>query len=48
VVFGALDEEHQHFVPTRAMRFEDLVLDTLGVLLGTLLFLLWREVAPDR
>ncbi|MFH2009929.1 MAG: VanZ family protein [bacterium] len=44
VAFGVLDELHQHFVPRRAATVEDVLLDTLGVAIGTLVFLGARRV----
>lgn len=46
--FGALDELHQSFVPRRTAAFEDLLLDTLGALAGTALFVASRWLLGRR
>jgi len=43
--YGAIDEFHQTFVPGRAGMWQDWLIDTAGVLLGTLVVLkfVWRK-----
>jgi len=36
MIFGGLDEFHQMFVPGRSSRFADVIIDTVGSLLGIL------------
>ena len=49
VLYAASDEWHQTFVPTRSGSVRDVVVDTLGGLLGLGLYLCWRQwVWPSR
>jgi VanZ family protein len=46
IVYGALDEVHQAFVPGRQMSFADAVADTLGGTIGAMATLVfWRRSA---
>jgi VanZ family protein len=42
VIYGATDELHQSFVPTRTGRIRDVFIDTLGVVLAWQLF--WPRI----
>jgi len=46
--YGALDELHQHFVPGRAMMWQDWVIDTVGALVGVGVVLLVHRRAGKR
>ncbi len=43
VLYAALDETHQYFVPGRGAQLSDVALDTLGSFLGINGYLLWRK-----
>ncbi len=45
LAMAVLDEAHQSFVPARTATVGDVVLDALGVVLGTALFLIGASVA---
>jgi VanZ family protein len=36
--YASLDEVHQHFIPGRSMAFRDVIIDTLGGLIGILVY----------
>ncbi len=42
LLFGALDEIHQSFVPGRAVEMSDLLADMAGIVVGTGLWSAWR------
>jgi VanZ family protein len=42
-VYGATDEIHQFFVPSRGPSIHDVVIDTCGALLGVLLAFFWSR-----
>ena len=44
VVYGVLDEVHQSFVPFRVMSLEDMLVNSLGVFIGTMVFLLFTAI----
>jgi len=48
VLYGALDEIHQHFVPRRFMDWTDAAADALGVTFGSWIFYKWREYRLAR
>jgi len=41
VLFGALTELEQHFIPTRSMELGDLLADSTGALIGVALWAVW-------
>ena len=43
ILYAALDEYHQTFVPGRSGQIRDVVIDSLGLLFGILLILLWKR-----
>lgn len=43
IVYAALDEMHQYFVPGREADWADLVADVIGIFLGILVFRLWMH-----
>ena len=48
VVYGALDEMHQGFVPGRDDSFRDWIADSIGALLAvSILVLVWNRLAGD-
>ena len=47
LLWAAVDEYHQSFVPTRTGALQDVVLDTLGAALGFLAYRGWR-ISSDR
>jgi VanZ family protein len=47
-VYAMLDEAHQTFVPSRTGSPIDVIVDTTGATLGTLLFAGWRNRISDR
>lgn len=44
ILYASSDEFHQSFSPGRTPKITDVYIDTLGVLLGTLLVLLFKEI----
>ena len=42
-IFAALDEVYQYVIPGRLPSFRDWVADVLGLLIGGLLYLLWKH-----
>lgn len=48
VSFGALDEAHQFLIPERMFDVMDLLFDTLGTVLGSLSFILLRNLKADH
>ena len=42
--YGVTDEIHQSFNPTRSPRWYDVLIDTLGGLIGYTIFLLYRKI----
>lgn len=44
ILYGIFDEFHQYFVPGRFLDGLDLVANTIGVLFGTWLFLIYRKL----
>jgi len=47
LLWAAVDEVHQSFVPTRVGALQDVILDTAGAGLG-FLFYRWRGISSDR
>ncbi len=46
--FGALDEAYQTLIPGRDNSYADLIADLLGVVSGSLLFLLWKYYRDQK
>lgn len=46
-LYGVTDELHQYFVPARACDPADWLVDTLGALLGSFVYLAWSSFARD-
>ena len=46
VLYGALDEVHQSYVPGRCMDFIDLALDVTGAALAAVVYARWRGRSP--
>ena len=46
--YAATDEVHQVFVPGRSAEFTDVLLDSLGALVGIWLYLAWHRRQIDR
>ncbi len=46
--FGALDEAYQALVPGRDNSYADWIADLLGVISGSLLFLLWKYYRDQK
>ncbi len=46
VIYGAVDELHQMWVPTRVFDLGDLAFDVLGAALGAAAFRRWRGYPP--
>lgn len=44
IIYATSDEIHQFFVPDRAAKFTDVMIDTMGVALGALLVLLFIKM----
>lgn len=40
IIYAISDEIHQHFIPGRAAMFGDVIIDSMGILLGVLLVML--------
>ena len=40
IIYATSDEIHQHFIPGRAAMFSDVIIDSMGILLGVLLVML--------
>ncbi len=38
ILLGGLDEFHQYFIPRRSVEFFDVVADTIGILIGLMLY----------
>jgi VanZ family protein len=38
ILLGGLDEFHQYFIPRRSVEFFDVIADTIGILIGLLLY----------
>lgn len=45
-IYALLDEAHQSFVPSRTGSIVDVLVDTTGATIGTLLLTAWRNRAP--
>jgi VanZ family protein len=45
--YGATDEIHQLFVPSRGPSLHDVMIDSSGAALGLLLAFLWKRGVPD-
>ena len=43
-LYAASDEFHQHFVPGRSCEFRDMMIDTSGVILGTVISLILMRI----
>jgi len=43
VLYGILDEIHQYFVPGRAVSVDDLALDSLGIMLAFIIYMINLE-----
>ena len=43
IVYGALDEYHQSFVDGRMATWADFIADSIGILLGSVLFFIFRK-----
>ncbi len=48
MLFGGIDEIHQHFVPGRTMDVWDWVADSIGGIIGGTFFLLWEHYWNKR
>lgn len=48
VLYAALDEWHQTFVPSRTGRLRDVGIDTLGALIASVVVVKWLPSAPER
>ena len=43
VLYAVSDEFHQSFVPGRSATFSDVCIDSCGVLIGLVIYLVWRQ-----
>lgn len=48
LIFAALDEIHQLFVPLRSCSLDDLLTDSSGSLLATLMFIISKNTVEDK
>lgn len=46
--YAISDEVHQYFIPGRSMQFTDVVIDSIGALLGLVLVMLIRKYLTNR
>jgi len=44
IIYASSDEIHQSFIPGRGPLFTDIIIDTMGVLLGILLIILIQKI----
>lgn len=44
IIYASSDEIHQSFVPGRSPMITDIVIDTMGVILGILLIILGKKI----
>lgn len=44
IIYASSDEIHQSFVPGRSPMITDVVIDTMGVILGILLIILGKKI----
>lgn len=44
IIYATSDEIHQSFVPGRSPMITDIVIDTMGVILGILLIILGKKI----
>ena len=47
LLYALSDEIHQFFVPQRAFQLFDLLIDGVGVMLGLVIYMLWRKIASS-
>lgn len=48
IIYATSDEIHQFFIPGRAAKFTDVMIDTMGVALGITLVLLFLEILNKK
>ena len=44
IIYASSDEIHQSFVPERSPMITDVMIDTMGVMLGILIIMLGKEI----
>jgi VanZ family protein len=47
MLYACTDEIHQYFVPGRSAKFTDVLIDTMGVLTGILIFCIVKKLIKD-
>ena len=47
-IYACLDEFHQSFIPGRTPLFTDILIDTLGVIVGSLIVLICIKITQNK
>jgi VanZ family protein len=48
LAYGCLDELHQMFVPGRYASLTDILLNLTGIMIGTLIFIVWKNKKKNQ
>lgn len=48
ILYACTDEFHQKFVPGRTCSIKDVIIDSLGIITGSLIFILLKYIMTKR